>query len=163
MPTTGGRVLDRGHRHGLDLLLTLVFIFDIHNGLLLRQSLLQHLYTEFFITSSYNLPQRPPLSFGYIIFVSKMRVSLSTIVVAALATLASAQSAQPNGPNPFSIPSSGLSFVAGTPAQISWTPTTSGTVTILLRKGPSGSLDAGTVIASEFTSRIVYEGIGSFR
>ncbi|KAI9782116.1 MAG: hypothetical protein M1839_005463 [Geoglossum umbratile] len=62
-----------------------------------------------------------------------------------MATLAVAQS--PNGPNPFSIPGSGLAFVAGTPSTISWTPTTSGTITILLRKGPSGQLDAGTAIA----------------
>ncbi|KAI9769682.1 MAG: hypothetical protein M1840_003919 [Geoglossum simile] len=73
-----------------------------------------------------------------------MRFSLSSVFVVALAALASAQS---NSANSFNIPPSGLSFVAGTPAQISWTPTSSGTVTILLLQGDSRSLVGGTPIA----------------
>ena len=49
-------------------------------------------------------------------------------------------------PNPFDIPPQGLSFTAGQPTTLKWTPTTSGTVTLRLRQGASSDLEAGTVI-----------------
>ncbi|KAH0545067.1 hypothetical protein FGG08_000838 [Glutinoglossum americanum] len=76
-----------------------------------------------------------------------MRFSITAFFAAAVAAVATAQSAQPNGPNPFIIPTSGLSFTAGSSSTISWTPTTSGTVTIILRQGSSSQLSDGTPIA----------------
>ncbi|KAH0543328.1 hypothetical protein GP486_008586 [Trichoglossum hirsutum] len=81
-----------------------------------------------------------------------MRFSIATFFVAAVAAVASAQSAQPNGPNPFVIPTSGLSFAAGSPATINWTPTSQGTVTIILRQGTSVALGDGTPIAKNIAN-----------
>jgi len=50
--------------------------------------------------------------------------------------------------NPFSIPSSGLAFTAGQATTIHWSPTTSGTITLVLRSGSSNDLNDGTVIVS---------------
>lgn len=52
-----------------------------------------------------------------------------------------------SSPNPFKIPSSGLSATAGQSMTLQWTPTTSGTVSLVLRSGNSADLEAGTVIA----------------
>ncbi|KAI9869036.1 MAG: hypothetical protein M1813_002859 [Trichoglossum hirsutum] len=79
-----------------------------------------------------------------------MRFSIATFFVAALATIASAQS--PNGANPFNIPPSGLSFTAGSPSAITWTPTSQGTITIILRQGSSTALGDGTPIAKNIAN-----------
>ncbi|KAK8213410.1 hypothetical protein M8818_002709 [Zalaria obscura] len=50
--------------------------------------------------------------------------------------------------NPFSIPSAGLSATAGEPLTLNWTPTTSGTVSLILRSGASSNLASGATIAS---------------
>ncbi|KAF2836411.1 hypothetical protein M501DRAFT_917261, partial [Patellaria atrata CBS 101060] len=50
-------------------------------------------------------------------------------------------------PNPFHIPREGLNFEAGETTEISWDPTTDGTVTLILRSGPSGNLEEGEPIA----------------
>ncbi|KAK5677351.1 hypothetical protein LTS10_009921 [Elasticomyces elasticus] len=50
--------------------------------------------------------------------------------------------------NPFNVPNGGYSVTAGSPTDLTWNPTTSGTVTLILRSGPSSNLIAGTVIAS---------------
>lgn len=53
------------------------------------------------------------------------------------------------GPNPFKIPSGGLSATGGKPLTLEWTPTTSGSITLVLRSGSADNLDEGTVIACE--------------
>ncbi|KAK1079513.1 hypothetical protein LTR33_006326 [Friedmanniomyces endolithicus] len=60
--------------------------------------------------------------------------------------LALAQSA-----NPFKIPTN-FSATAGQPLSLNWNPTTSGTVTLVLRSGASSDLAAGTVIASSIAN-----------
>ncbi|KAK1075813.1 hypothetical protein LTR12_001427 [Friedmanniomyces endolithicus] len=60
--------------------------------------------------------------------------------------LALAQSA-----NPFKIPTN-FSATAGQPLSLNWKPTTSGTVTLVLRSGASSDLAAGTVIASSIAN-----------
>ncbi|KAK4957219.1 hypothetical protein LTR10_005178 [Elasticomyces elasticus] len=67
-----------------------------------------------------------------------------SLILLAAPFLAYAQSAA----NPFNIPNGGYSVTAGSPTDLTWKPTTSGTVTLILRSGPSSNLIAGTVIAS---------------
>ncbi|KAI7335262.1 hypothetical protein KC315_g3344, partial [Hortaea werneckii] len=50
--------------------------------------------------------------------------------------------------NAFNIPEAGLSATGGQPLDLSWDPTTDGTVTLVLRSGSSNNLNEGTVIAS---------------
>lgn len=50
-------------------------------------------------------------------------------------------------PNPFKIPTGGLSATAGEPLDLEWTPTTTGTVTLVLRSGESTNLKKGVTIA----------------
>jgi hypothetical protein len=69
-----------------------------------------------------------------------MRFSIPAIVL-SLGALAAAQ-------NPFNIPPSGLSFAAGQSAHISWTPSTGGTVTLVLRAGDPNHLRPGETIAT---------------
>lgn len=52
--------------------------------------------------------------------------------------------------NPFKIPSEGLAAKGGQPLDLSWEPTTDGTVTLILRSGKSDNLAEGTIIACEF-------------
>ncbi|MCJ1254455.1 hypothetical protein MMC24_002270 [Lignoscripta atroalba] len=73
-----------------------------------------------------------------------MRITLA-FVAAALASLATAQSA---GPNPFNIPTPGYLLQAGEPTEFTWEPTTDGTVTLQLRTGPNGDLNPGTIIVA---------------
>ncbi|KAK5742653.1 hypothetical protein LTR17_003185 [Elasticomyces elasticus] len=73
-----------------------------------------------------------------------MVCSRSFILLLAAPFLAYAQSAA----NPFNVPNGGYSVTAGSPTDLTWNPTTSGTVTLILRSGPSSNLIAGTVIAS---------------
>ncbi|KAF2459709.1 Ser-Thr-rich glycosyl-phosphatidyl-inositol-anchored membrane family-domain-containing protein [Lineolata rhizophorae] len=49
--------------------------------------------------------------------------------------------------NPFHIPANGLSFRAGESSEITWSPTTEGTVTIVLRSGTSDDLAQGLPVA----------------
>ena len=51
--------------------------------------------------------------------------------------------------NPFKIPTSGIAGSAGQPLTLSWNPTTSGTVSLILRSGSSNNLNSGTPIASK--------------
>ena len=76
----------------------------------------------------------------------RMRIApLSTI--ACLLTAVAAQSGSTS--NPPTIPQ-GLTFTAGKLATFTWTPTTSGTVTLTLRNGPSNNLNKGTVVACAY-------------
>lgn len=68
----------------------------------------------------------------------------STLVAAALAAVAAAQTSA----NPFTR-SSYSGITAGTATQITWTPTTSGTVTLLLVKGDPSALKTVATIGSE--------------
>lgn len=71
-----------------------------------------------------------------------------SLLIAALSAplLAFAQ----NKPNPFNVPSSGLSATAGQDLQLMWMPTTDGTVSLILRSGGSDNLKDGTTIASQW-------------
>ncbi|KZF23791.1 hypothetical protein L228DRAFT_238310 [Xylona heveae TC161] len=71
-----------------------------------------------------------------------MRFSVAVI----LSALAAAVAAQSND-NPFKYPTGGWGFKAGSSTEIDWDPTTSGTVTILLREGANSNLSPGTAIA----------------
>ncbi|KAK5016678.1 hypothetical protein LTR16_002547 [Cryomyces antarcticus] len=51
--------------------------------------------------------------------------------------------------NPFNIPSTGIAFTAGQPTTLNWQPTTSGTVTLVLRQGASNNLAQGAIIQSK--------------
>lgn len=61
------------------------------------------------------------------------------LVLAACAALAAAQTA-----NPFNNPPGGYNFKAGTPTNLSWKPTSQGTVTLKLQSG--GQIDPSTGI-----------------
>ncbi|CAK4031525.1 Hypothetical predicted protein [Lecanosticta acicola] len=50
-------------------------------------------------------------------------------------------------PNPFNVAASGLSASAGQDLKLTWSPTTQGTVSLILRSGGSDDLKAGTTIA----------------
>jgi uncharacterized protein YdeI (BOF family) len=78
-----------------------------------------------------------------------MRFSVTALLALAAPLLAYAQtnSTSSNGPNAFIIPEGGYTGKAGDVTTINWTPTTSGTVTIVLRSGASSNLIAGTVVA----------------
>jgi hypothetical protein len=69
---------------------------------------------------------------------------LASIVTLALSAFAAAQS----GPNPL-VPLVGT-VQAGAPTTINWAPNTGGTVSLLLRWGSAGNLNAGVPIASKF-------------
>lgn len=58
--------------------------------------------------------------------------------------------------NPFTIPRSGFSFKAGEASDINWSPTTNGTVSIILRSGPSSNFDHGEIIASHISNTGAY-------
>ncbi|EMC93602.1 hypothetical protein BAUCODRAFT_37282 [Baudoinia panamericana UAMH 10762] len=63
------------------------------------------------------------------------------LALSSAASLVSAQS------NPFKVPPGNYVATAGQPLNLTWTPTTQGTVTLVLRSGSSANLFAGTVIA----------------
>ncbi|KAI9709247.1 MAG: hypothetical protein M1820_003367 [Bogoriella megaspora] len=71
-----------------------------------------------------------------------------------LATFTGAQTTASAGfsnyQNPFSIPSEGFNATAGKPLSLSWTPTTKGTVTLVLRSGSFSNLEQGITIASNY-------------
>lgn len=58
--------------------------------------------------------------------------------------------------NPFTIPRSGFSFKAGEASDINWSPTTNGTVSIILRSGPSSNFDHGEIVASHVSNTGTY-------
>lgn len=68
-----------------------------------------------------------------------------TITTASLLTVISTVLAQ--HPNPFNNPSS-YAVTAGKPLALSWQPTTSGSVTLVLRSGSANDLATGTIITS---------------
>lgn len=75
-----------------------------------------------------------------------MRFTTSAfLAIAAAPLLAFAQ--ESNGSNPFNIPTTSLNTAAGETVNLTWKPTTEGTVTILLRSGPSNALNKGVPIA----------------
>lgn len=55
--------------------------------------------------------------------------------------------AQSGNENTFIIPTTGLQATAGEPLSLKWNPTTSGTVSLILRSGSSNNLAEGTTIA----------------
>jgi hypothetical protein len=57
-----------------------------------------------------------------------------------------------DNPNPFNIPQSGLSCTAGQPCDLKWQPTTTGTVSLVLRSGASNDLKKGVTIASHIAN-----------
>jgi len=67
-----------------------------------------------------------------------------TLFVSLFVALVTAQS-----PNPITSPTGGV-IQAGTAVTITWTPTTSGTITLQLRSGSANDLGAGTTIASQY-------------
>jgi len=80
-----------------------------------------------------------------------MRFSTSAIL--AVASVAFAQSnGDSNGSNPFNIPDTSLNTEAGETVNLTWRPTTEGTVTIYLRSGPSNALNKGEAIACTFST-----------
>jgi hypothetical protein len=75
-----------------------------------------------------------------------MRFSTSAfLAIASAPLLALAQDS--NGSNPFNIPTTSLNTEAGETVNLTWKPTTQGTVTILLRSGASNDLNKGVAIA----------------
>lgn len=81
-----------------------------------------------------------------------MRFSTSTfLAVAATPLLVAAQGGESNGSNPFNIPKESLNTEAGQTVDLTWDPTTEGTVTIYLRSGASNNLNKGTPIAGMST------------
>jgi len=77
-----------------------------------------------------------------------MRFSTSALLaIASAPLLAFAQDS--NGSNPFNIPTTSLNTEAGETVNLTWKPTTDGTVTIYLRSGPSNDLNKGVAIACE--------------
>ena len=69
-------------------------------------------------------------------------------ILSLFALFAAAIAQQGSGDNAFKIPPGGISFTAGQPATISWTPSTGGTVTLKLREGAASALNTGTIIES---------------
>jgi hypothetical protein len=67
----------------------------------------------------------------------------ASFAVAALAAIATASSTA----NPFKIPTDGYTFIVGQATTITWTPTTSGTVTLRLQWGAVTTATSGTAIA----------------
>lgn len=57
--------------------------------------------------------------------------------------------------NAFNVPTGGYNITAGQTTTLSWDPTTSGTVSLILRSGASSDLNAGTYIAQSISNRYV--------
>lgn len=75
-----------------------------------------------------------------------MRFNASTVLAFVAAAAAQGMS-DSNGSNPFNIPPEGLNTQAGDSVDLTWQPTTQGTVTIYLRSGASNDLNKGMAIA----------------
>ncbi|KAF7845876.1 hypothetical protein BT93_L0210 [Corymbia citriodora subsp. variegata] len=54
--------------------------------------------------------------------------------------------------NPFNVPNGGYNVTAGSSTTLAWTPTTSGTVSLILRSGASSNLATGTYIAQNISN-----------
>jgi hypothetical protein len=52
--------------------------------------------------------------------------------------------------NPFNVPTTGYNATAGQSLSLSWKPTTSGTVSLLLREGASNDLSTVSTIACQY-------------
>ncbi|KAJ6041608.1 uncharacterized protein N7446_010511 [Penicillium canescens] len=72
----------------------------------------------------------------------------TSFAVAALAAIASASSTD----NSFNIPTDGYTFKVGEPTTLTWTPSTSGTVTLRLQWGAVTTANSGSVIASNIAN-----------
>lgn len=73
-----------------------------------------------------------------------MRAFICLIVAVFAAVVAASSTA-----NPFKIPNGGYTFTAGQATTLKWTPTTSGTVSLLLQHGEVTTPSEGTPIACE--------------
>ncbi|OJJ46276.1 hypothetical protein ASPZODRAFT_152461 [Penicilliopsis zonata CBS 506.65] len=74
-----------------------------------------------------------------------MRANIISVAVSTLATVVAATS---DASNPFNVPSGGYSFTAGTPTTITWEPTTSGTISLILEWGDVLEVEEGITLAS---------------
>ncbi|KAJ6078775.1 hypothetical protein N7467_008528 [Penicillium canescens] len=72
----------------------------------------------------------------------------TSFAVAALAAIASASSKD----NSFNIPTNGYTFKVGESTTLTWTPSTSGTVTLRLQWGAVTTANSGSVIASNIAN-----------
>ncbi|OGE48262.1 hypothetical protein PENARI_c030G04936 [Penicillium arizonense] len=72
----------------------------------------------------------------------------TSFAVAALAAIASASSKD----NSFNIPTNGYTFKVGESTTLTWTPSTTGTVTLRLQWGAVTTANSGTVIASNIAN-----------
>ena len=93
-----------------------------------------------------NPPLRTPYIRIYTYPYIKMRLLRLLPVLLAPIVLAQTESFNKDQ-NPFTIPRSGFSFKAGEASDINWSPTTNGTVSIILRSGPSSNFDHGEIVA----------------
>ncbi|KAJ5987667.1 hypothetical protein N7522_011915 [Penicillium canescens] len=72
----------------------------------------------------------------------------TSFAVAALAAIATASSTD----NSFDIPTNGYTFKVGEPTTLTWTPSTSGTITLRLQWGAVTTANSGSVIASNIAN-----------
>ncbi|KAK6441651.1 hypothetical protein LTR95_002132 [Oleoguttula sp. CCFEE 5521] len=77
-----------------------------------------------------------------------MRFFGTALLALAAPLLVAAQDSGNSSANAFVVPTSGISGTAGQTLNLQWTPTTSGTVSLILRSGASSDLNKGTTIAS---------------
>ncbi|KAK6437198.1 hypothetical protein LTR95_006614 [Oleoguttula sp. CCFEE 5521] len=77
-----------------------------------------------------------------------MRFFGTALLALAAPLLVAAQDSGNSSANAFIVPTSGISGTAGQTLNLQWTPTTSGTVSLILRSGASSDLNKGTTIAS---------------
>jgi len=82
-----------------------------------------------------------------------MRFSLA-FLTGAVATVVSAQTS--NGPNAFNVPPGGYLLHAGQPTTFTWSNQQGSTVTILLRDGANGDLNAGTTVIANLNNKGTY-------
>ena len=78
----------------------------------------------------------------------------SAIYVAFAAALAVLVAA--DYPNAFKVPAGGYNFKTGVPADLSWNPTTQGTVTLKLQWGSPTGMDTGMIIACKVVTKHTY-------
>ncbi|KLJ07478.1 lysophospholipase [Blastomyces silverae] len=72
--------------------------------------------------------------------------SIFYLAFTALAAVVAAQSTD----NAFNNPAGGYQFAAGRPTQLSWAPSTDGTVTLKLQKGDNTTPSDGIIIAGTY-------------
>ncbi|KAJ8613451.1 hypothetical protein MRB53_036936 [Persea americana] len=81
-----------------------------------------------------------------------MRFTAIATLLSLFSTLTSAQTS----PNPFSYPSNGYRLTAGQPYTLTWTATTPGSVTLVLRSGAATNLAQGTPIVTNLPNNGSY-------